>query len=294
VDSIQTVVDRAVDATAGSVSQVREAAARLMRLAKESGIPIFLVGHVTKDGAIAGPRVLEHMVDTVLYMEGERAQEFRILRATKNRFGSTEEIGIFSMTEQGMEEVRDPSAALIGDLRSVPGTVVLAAVEGSRPLLVELQSLVSPTPFGLPRRVANGIDLNRLHMVVAVLEKRARLPLSNADIFVNVAGGVRVTEPAADLGLALSLAGNLREEALAPGTVVIGELGLAGEVRRVSRLERRLQEAGRRGLGRAIVPAGQPAGSPGMEVIEVRDLQEAIRAAFPAGAASPAGAGAEE
>jgi DNA repair protein RadA/Sms len=283
VDSIQTVMDPAVDATPGSVSQVREAASRLMRLAKATGVPIVLVGHVTKEGAIAGPRVLEHMVDTVLYLEGERGQEFRILRANKNRFGSTEEIGIFTMTGRGMEEVSDPSAVLIGDLRSVPGTVVLAAMEGSRPLLVELQSLVSQTAAGLPRRVANGIDLNRLLMIMAVLEKRAHLPLSGSDVFVNVAGGVRVMEPAADLGLALSLAGNLRNHALPSGTIVVGELGLAGEVRRVGRLDRRLQEAARRGLRRAVVPSGAGARQEGMEIIEVRDLKQAIDLVLPVG-----------
>jgi DNA repair protein RadA/Sms len=292
VDSIQTVADPGLEATAGSVSQVRESAARLMRVAKESGKPIFLVGHVTKEGAIAGPRVLEHMVDTVLYLEGERGQEFRILRATKNRFGSTEEIGIFTMAEQGMEEVKDPSAALIGDLRSAPGTVVLAAMEGNRPLLVELQSLVSSTAFGVPRRVTNGLDLNRVLMVVAVVDKRARMALGNSDLFVNVAGGIRVTEPAADLGLALSLAGNMRNRALPSGTVVIGELGLAGEVRRVARLDRRLQEAHRRGLTRAIVPAGQGARLDGMAVIEVAELNEAIDLAFPAASAGSSSRGA--
>jgi DNA repair protein RadA/Sms len=288
VDSIQTVFDPSVEATPGSVSQVRGAAARLMRLAKDSGVPIFLVGHVTKEGAIAGPRVLEHMVDTVLYLEGERGQEVRILRATKNRFGSTEEIGLFAMTEQGMEELRDPSAILMGDLRSVPGAVVLAAMEGTRPLLVEVQSLVSRTAFGMPRRVSNGIDINRLHMIVAIAEKRARMALGNSDVFVNLAGGVRVNEPAADLGLALSLAGNLRDRALAAGTLVVGELGLAGEVRRVGRLDRRLQEARRRGLNRAIVPAGQNPRVEGLEVVEVRELNEAIEAAFPAREASSA------
>jgi DNA repair protein RadA/Sms len=287
VDSIQTVYDPAVEASPGSVSQVREASRRLMRMAKESGVPVFLIGHVTKEGAIAGPRVMEHMVDTVLYLEGERGQEFRILRAAKNRFGSTEEIGIFAMSDGGMEEVKDPSAALLGDLRPAPGTVVLAAMEGSRPLLVELQSLVSQTPFGLPRRSANGVDLNRLHMIIAVLEKRARVPLANADVFANVAGGIRVAEPAADLGLALAIAGSLRDQVLPEGTVVIGELGLAGEVRRVGRLERRLHEAARRGFVRAIVPPGLPAGPPGMELIEVRELAHAVATAFAAPVGAP-------
>jgi DNA repair protein RadA/Sms len=279
VDSIQTVSDPAVEAGPGSVTQVRQASSRLMRAAKESGVSIFVVGHVTKEGAIAGPRLLEHMVDTVLYLEGERSQEFRVLRAAKNRFGSTEEIGIFTMTDAGMEEVSDPSGALLGDLREVPGTAVLATLEGTRPLLVELQSLVSPTPFGLPRRSATGIDLNRLHMIVAVLEKRGRLSLGASDVFVNVAGGIRVQEPAADLGLALAIAGNVRERALPPGTVVVGELGLAGEVRRVGGIERRLQEAARRGFRQAIVPRGTT-GPSGLPTLPVADLAEAMAVAF--------------
>jgi DNA repair protein RadA/Sms len=281
VDSIQTMVDAGVEAAPGSVSQVRESAARLLGVAKASGVPVFLVGHVTKEGAIAGPRVLEHMVDTVLYLEGERGQDFRILRAAKNRFGSTEEIGIFSMGERGMEEVSDPSAALLGELRSVPGAVVVAAMEGSRPLLVELQSLVNGTVFGLPRRSANGVDLNRVHLLLAVLEKWAQLSFQKADVFVNVVGGVRVAEPAADLALAISIAGNLREHPLRSDTVVIGELGLSGEVRRVGRLERRLQEAARRGFVRAIVPPAPVPAPAEMELIVVRDLREALSAAFP-------------
>src|SRR5215472_1978503 len=281
VDSIQTMVDGAVEAAPGSVSQVRECAGRLLRAAKASHVPVFLVGHVTKEGAIAGPRVLEHMVDTVLYLEGESGQEFRILRAAKNRFGSTEEIGIFAMGEGGMAEVRDPSAVLLGDLRAVPGAVVLAAMEGSRPLLVELQSLVTQTVFGLPRRSATGIDLNRVHMVLAILDRWAQLRFDKSDVYVNVAGGIRVAEPAADLALALSIAGNLRGHPLRPDTVVIGELGLGGEVRRVGRLERRLQEASRRGFIRAILPAAPLAAPGAMELVPVRDLGEALTAAFP-------------
>ena len=283
VDSIQTMHDPGVDAAPGSVSQVREAAGRLMRSAKESSVPVFLIGHVTKEGAIAGPRVLEHMVDTVLYLEGERGQDFRILRAAKNRFGSTDEIGIFSMGDAGMAEVRDPSVVLLGDLRPVPGSVVLAAMEGSRPLLVELQSLVATAQYtGNPRRSANGVDLNRLHMLLAVLENRARLRLNERDVFVNIAGGIRVVEPAADLGLALSLAGNAYKQALRPDTVVIGEVGLSGEVRRVGRLERRLQEAARRGFVRAVVARGAATPPAGMELVEVPDLSEAIEVVFPA------------
>jgi DNA repair protein RadA/Sms len=287
VDSIQTVHDPALGAMPGTVTQVRDVAGRLMRLAKETAVPIFLVGHVTKEGAIAGPRVLEHVVDAVLYLEGERGHEFRILRAAKNRFGSTEEIGVFSMGDAGLEEVRDPSSALLADLRSLPGTVVLATIEGTRPLLVELQSLVSPTPFGLPRRSANGVDLNRLHMIIAVLEKRAAVPLASADVFVNVAGGVRVGEPAADLGLAIAIVGSLRDRSLPLGTVVVGEVGLGGEVRRVGRLDRRLQEATRRGFTRAIVPRGVPVSPDGMEVSEVGDLVEALNLAFPRSEGSP-------
>ena len=283
VDSIQTMTDPGLEAAAGTVSQVRECAARLLRLAKETGIPVVLVGHVTKEGSLAGPRVLEHMVDTVLYLEGDRQQEFRILRATKNRFGSTDEIGIFSMGGSGLEEVSDPSASLVSNSSlTASGTVVLAAVEGTRPLLVELQSLVAANSFAMPRRSATGIDPNRLHMIVAILEKRAGFSLEKADIFVNVAGGFRIVEPAADLGLALSIASNLREAPLPGGTVVIGELGLTGEVRRVAQLDRRLQEAARRGFTRAIIPSGgSTAGRyPGLDLVEVRNLAEAISAAF--------------
>ena len=285
VDSIQTLTHPGLEAAAGTVSQVRECAAGLIRLAKETGIPVILVGHVTKEGSLAGPRVLEHMVDTVLYLEGDRQQEFRILRATKNRFGSTDEIGIFSMGAAGLEEVSDPSASLVSNSSlTASGTVVLAAVEGTRPLLVELQSLVAANSFAMPRRSATGIDPNRLHMIVAILEKRAGFSLERADIFVNVAGGFRVVEPAADLGLALSIASNLREAPLPGGTVVIGELGLTGEVRRVAQLDRRLQEAARRGFTRAIIPSGgKSAGRfPGLELVEVANLAEAISAAFPA------------
>jgi DNA repair protein RadA/Sms len=282
VDSIQTVTDAGFEGSAGSVTQVRESAARLMRLAKEVGVPIFLVGHVTKDGAIAGPRVLEHIVDTVLYLEGDRRQELRVLRAMKNRFGSAEEIGVFAMGEAGLEEVLDPSSALLSQATTTsPGTAIVAALEGTRPLLIEIQSLVNPTTNAMVRRIANGVDINRLHMLIAVLEKRADLKLGKADVFVNVAGGIRISEPAADLGLALSILSNERNRPLPDGLVVIGELGLAGEVRRVGQLERRLAEAARHGLTRALIPAGVKAGRPsGLEVIEVRTLAEAISVAF--------------
>jgi DNA repair protein RadA/Sms len=282
IDSIQTVTDAGFEGSAGSVTQVRESAARLMRLAKEIGVPIFLVGHVTKDGSIAGPRVLEHIVDTVLYLEGDRRQELRILRAMKNRFGSAEEIGVFAMGEAGLEEVPDPSAMLLGSAAtSAPGTAIVAALEGTRPILVEIQSLVNRTDNSMVRRIANGIDINRLHMILAVLEKRLAYKFGTSDIFVSVAGGIRVTEPAADLGLALSIVSNHNNGPLPDGLVVIGELGLTGEVRRVGQLERRLQEAARHGLTRALIPAGAKAGRhSGLEVIEVRTLAEAVSAAF--------------
>ena len=294
VDSIQTVYDPGVDSAAGSVSQVRESAARLMRLAKASDIPIVLVGHVTKEGAIAGPRILEHMVDTVLYLEGERRQDFRVLRANKNRFGSTEEIGVFAMGEEGMEEVADPSALLLeqGTLDAA-GTAAVPILEGTRPLLVEIQSLVAPTAFGLPRRTAEGIDVNRLHLLLAILERRGGVSLAQSDVYVNVAGGIRITETASDLPLALSIAGTVRDRPLPEGTLAMGELGLTGEVRRVSHLERRLAEAARRGFRRAIIPRPGAASvrGAGLELVAVRDLREALAAAFgEAGGRVPAAA----
>src|SRR6266513_3889086 len=284
IDSIQTVTDAGYEGSAGSVTQVRESAARLMRLAKEINVPIFLVGHVTKDGAIAGPRVLEHIVDTVLYLEGDRRQELRLLRAMKNRFGSAEEIGVFAMAEHGLEEVPDPSAAMLSQAGTASaGTGVVVVMEGTRPLLIEIQSLVNKANTNFPpRRVANGFDLNRVHMLLAVLDRRGKTPLSQHDVFVNVAGGIRITEPAADLGLALSIAGNQRNQPLPEGLVVLGELGLAGEVRRVGQTERRLQEAARHGFTRALIPSGSRTGRPaGLEIIEVRTLAEAISALFP-------------
>jgi DNA repair protein RadA/Sms len=284
VDSIQTVADAAVSGSAGSVAQVRESAARLMRLAKETGVPVFLVGHVTKEGAIAGPRVLEHIVDTVLYLEGDRRQELRLLRAMKNRFGSAEEIGVFAMGERGLEEVPDPSAALLSQSgTATPGTAVVVVMEGTRPLLIEIQSLVNKANTNFPpRRVANGVDVNRVHMLLAVLDRRARTPLGQYDVFVNVAGGIRISEPAADLGLALSIASNQGNQPLPEGLVVLGELGLAGEVRRVGQTERRLQEAARHGFTRALIPSGSRTGRPaGLAVTEVRTLAEAISVLLP-------------
>jgi len=283
IDSIQTVTDAGFEGSAGSVTQVRESAARLMRLAKEINVPIFLVGHVTKDGSIAGPRVLEHIVDTVLYLEGDRRQELRLLRATKNRFGSAEEIGVFAMGELGLEEVPDPSAAILASAApNAPGTVVVSVLEGTRPLLVEVQSLVNNNEHAVLRRVANGLDVNRLHMILAVLEKRLKMSFARSDVFVSVAGGIRITEPAADLGLALSIVSNEKNRPMPDGLLVVGELGLSGEVRRVGHLERRLQEAARHGLTRALIPAGSRAGRPsGLDLVEVRTVAEAVSAAFP-------------
>ena len=284
IDSIQTVFLGGVTSAPGSVSQVRECAGRLMLLAKSSHVPIFLVGHVNKEGALAGPRVLEHVVDTVLYLEGERHHSFRILRSQKNRFGSTDEIGVFEMRDSGMHEVNDPSRAFLQDRSlSEVGNVVHVALEGSRPLLVELQSLTTPSRFGAPRRSVNGVDLNRLHMLVAVLERRAHLNLGEDDVFVNVAGGVRLTEPAADLAVALAIASNQRNATCGGDLVVIGELGLSGEVRRVSQLERRLIEAHRLGFRRAVIPAGaelRDSGLSGMTVRRAETIADAIDAAF--------------
>lgn len=281
VDSIQTVQDGSVDASPGSVTQVRLATARLLRVAKESGVPIFLVGHVTKEGAIAGPRVLEHMVDTVLYLEGERDQDLRLLRATKNRFGSAEELGIFAMGEEGLHEVTDAGAALLGDGDPVPGTAVLPMLEGSRPLLIEVQSLASRSVLGLPRRSAAGIEINRLHLLLAVLDRRAGVSLAEHDVYVNVAGGLRVSEPAVDLAVALSLASAKRDVALPAGTVVLGEVSLTGQVRRVGRIQRRLQEARRRGFVRAVIPPGVRPADPGLELVEVPDVATAVNRMLP-------------
>ena len=280
IDSIQTVFLGGITSAPGSVSQVRECAGRLMLLAKSSHIPIFLVGHVNKEGAIAGPRVLEHIVDTVLYLEGERHHSFRILRSQKNRFGSTDEIGVFEMRDSGMHEVSDPSRAFLQDRSlSEVGNVVNVALEGSRPLLVELQSLTTPSRFGAPRRSVNGIDLNRLHMLVAVLERRARLDLGQDDVFVNAAGGVRLGEPASDLAVALAIASNKKNRPAGADLVAIGELGLSGEVRRVSQLERRVLEAHRLGFKRAIIPASAELRDPELKAMTIHRV-ETISAAI--------------
>lgn len=257
IDSIQTVWTSSLESAPGSVSQVRESAGKLMLLAKGSGIPIFIVGHVTKDGAIAGPRVLEHMVDTVLYFEGDGSHPFRILRAVKNRFGSTNEIGVFEMKQEGLCGVDNPSELFLSERPlGVSGSVVTTSLEGSRPLLVELQALVTQTSYGVPRRTTIGVDHNRLALLVAVLEKKVGLHLSGQDIFLNAAGGVRLNEPAADLAMIMAVASSHLDKAIAPQTVVLGEVGLAGEVRAVTQPEQRIAEAEKLGFRTCILPAG--------------------------------------
>lgn len=284
VDSIQTIFHPSIQSAAGSVAQVREATAHLMRIAKGKGIATFIVGHVTKEGAIAGPRMLEHMVDAVLYFEGERHNTFRILRAVKNRFGSTNEIGIFEMKERGLEEVANPSEIFLSERPvGVAGSTVVASMEGTRPVLVELQSLVSPTSFVTPRRMATGVDHQRVAMIMAVLEKRVGLMLQNQDAYVNVAGGVRLDEPAVDLAIAVSLASSFRDQATNPHDVVIGEIGLTGEVRAVSRIEQRVREAHKLGFKRVIIPEKNIRGlevPSDIEVIGVRNISEALHEAL--------------
>ncbi len=279
VDSVQTVYRPDVPSAPGSVGQVRECAAALLQLAKSEGVAVLLVGHVTKEGMLAGPKVLEHLVDTVLYFEGERHQSYRVLRATKNRFGSTNEIGVFEMRANGLEEVPNPSAAFLSERPpGASGAAVVCTLEGSRPLLVEVQALVSPSAFGTPRRATSGVDYNRLLLLLAVLEKHAGLSFSQADVYANAAGGVRVEEPAADLGVALSLASSYRSTALDSHTVFCGELGLAGEVRPVPQLGRRLAEAKKLGFSRALVPRAGLSGAEdtGLEVVPVTTVTEAL------------------
>lgn len=255
IDSIQTVFHPALPLVPGSIGQLRECTAEVVRLAKLKNCACFLVGHVTKDGSLAGPRVLEHMVDTVLSFEGDRHQNFRILRAVKNRFGTTNEVGVFSMEEEGLSDVENPSGLfLAGRAEGIPGSAVAAALQGTRPVLVEVQALVCPTVFGSPRRASTGVDYNRVVLIAAVLEKRVGIRLASQDIYVSVAGGMKVTEPAADLGIALALASSFRDAPVDRDTVAIGEIGLTGEVRAVAHADLRIKEAARLGFRRLIVP----------------------------------------
>ena len=282
IDSIQTTQDPALNSTAGLVAQVRQCATELQRLAKGSGLSILIIGHVTKDGNIAGPRVLEHIVDAVLYLEGDPFQQYRLLRGVKNRFGATSEVGVFEMSGSGLAQVPNPSEAFLEErVINASGSAIAITLEGTRPLLVELQALTSPTAFGNPRRTPNGIDLNRLLLISAVLSKRVGLKLWEQDIFVNVIGGLRITEPASDLALALAIASSYQDRALPADLAIVGEVGLSGEVRRVGQLPARLNEARKIGFRRALVPKLRRRASDlpeGIQLIEVRSVAEALRA----------------
>jgi DNA repair protein RadA/Sms len=287
IDSVQTVYSAELTSAPGSVSQVREVTARLLRIAKTRGITVFIVGHVTKEGAIAGPRVLEHMVDTVLYFEGERHLSFRILRAVKNRFGSTNEIGIFEMTDMGLQEVDNPSSAMLsGRPENAPGSVVVAGIEGTRPMLVEIQALVCETSFGMPRRMATGTDYNRVVLLIAVLEKRVGMQLHNHDAYVNVIGGIKLEEPACDLGTIIAVASSFKNKAVDPNTVFMGEVGLTGEVRAVGRIDARVMEAVRIGFKRCVIPEANMKtlkrirGIEGIEICPVKTVEQAIHEVF--------------
>jgi DNA repair protein RadA/Sms len=288
VDSIQSVYLEELESSAGSISQVRECAAALLRLGKARQIPIFIVGHVTKTGVIAGPRVLEHMVDTVLYLEGERFHSYRLLRSVKNRFGSTNEVGVFEMGDSGLIEIKNPSQAFLSErLVDAPGSVIAVTLEGTRPLLVEIQALTSATSSSLPRRTTNGVDLNRLLLLVAVLSKRVGLSLGNQDVFVNVVGGLKISEPAVDLSVAVAVASSFRNRPVSSDLVVVGEIGLSGELRSVSQMDRRLREATKLGFKRCLMPRASVHKRDipeGIEVIGVRSLAEALDVALGAAA----------
>lgn len=281
VDSIQTLYSSRLGPAAGSLGQIKACAAELTREAKTSGAAVFIIGHVTKEGAIAGPRAVEHMVDTVLYFEGERQGTFRILRAVKNRFGSTNEIGVFDMRDDGMHEVENPSGLLLGErARDASGSCVYPAIEGTRPVLLEIQALVSPTSFQMPRRMAAGLDYNRMALMVAVLEKRMGLRLGAQDVYLNVAGGMRLAQPAADLAMAASIVSSYRDAAISDA-VAMGEVGLTGEVRAVGQVEKRLMECAKMGFKKAVVPRSNLGGlkaPQGIEVIGVRHVFEALEA----------------
>jgi DNA repair protein RadA/Sms len=284
VDSIQTTTMPELESSAGSVSQVRESASRLRELAKTSGISVLLIGHVTKEGSIAGPRVLEHIVDTVLYLEGDRFQTYRLLRSVKNRFGATSEVGVFEMGERGMSEVPNPSEAFLAErMVNAPGSAIAVTLEGTRPLLVEIQGLTSHTSFGNPRRTPNGIDFNRLLLIVAVLTRRFGLRLGEQDVFVNVVGGLRVNEPAADLAIASAIASSSQDVPVRADTVLIGEIGLSGELRMVSQMPSRLREAAKLGFKSAIVPRRIRRAElwpDDIHITEVRSLRQALEKAL--------------
>lgn len=283
VDSIQTIFSLELPSAPGSVGQIRECATKLMFFAKKHGVPLFIIGHVTKEGAIAGPKVLEHIVDTVLYFEGDRGNPFRILRAVKNRFGSTNEIGVFEMQESGLQEVDNPSRLFLSERPlNVSGSVVTVSIEGTRPLLVEIQALVTSSNFGVPRRTALGADYNRINLLVAVLEKRIGMHLGGMDIFVNVVGGLRIDEPAIDMGIVAAIASSFKNVSIGAGTCTFGEIGLSGEVRAIGQADTRIKEATKLGFTRGIIPAGNALRLEGenMEIIGVKNVEEAIEILF--------------
>jgi DNA repair protein RadA/Sms len=284
IDSIQTMYSEDIPSAPGSVGQVRECSQKLMSFAKSSGSSVFIIGHVTKDGSIAGPRVLEHIVDTVIYFEGEKGHSFRILRAIKNRFGSSNEIGVFEMTDEGLREIENPSELFLSERpEGATGTVVTASIEGSRPILLEFQALVSPATFGVPRRTSIGVDYNRVNLLIAVLEKKAGIHLIGMDVFVNVVGGLKVAEPAADLAIVTALSSSFKDQAIDPHTIVFGEIGLSGEIRAVSQAEVRLREAQKIAFKKAIIPkanAERLRGDISIEIIGVKDINEAMEYLF--------------
>ena len=284
IDSIQTIYSDDITAAPGSVSQVREVTSKIMMTCKKQNITTIIIGHVTKDGNIAGPRVLEHMVDTVLYIEGERYFSYRVLRGVKNRFGSTNEVGLFEMREEGMVEIDNPSDIMISDRAGNPsGSVIVATLEGTRTMLIEVQALVTPTAFGMARRTGIGVEFNRLVLLLAVLEKKAYLPLSNQDAYVNVVSGIKLDEPAADLGIALAVASSFKNIAISKDLVAIGEVGLTGEIRSVSSIEKRVKEAERMGFLQCVIPESskkQLKYKGNMEVIGVKNIKEAIQVAL--------------
>ncbi|ERT05942.1 DNA repair protein RadA [Lyngbya aestuarii BL J] len=282
IDSIQTIFFSSLTSAPGSVAQVRECTSALMQVAKRENITLFVVGHVTKDGALAGPRVLEHLVDTVLYFEGDRFASHRLLRSMKNRFGATHEIGVFEMVADGLMEVLNPSELFLGNREEfAPGTSTVVSMEGTRPIVVELQALVSPASFGSARRAATGVDSSRLLQILAVLEKRVGIPLSKLDAYVASVGGLKVEEPAADLGIAIAIVASFRDRMVDPRTILLGEVGLGGQVRPVSQLELRLREAAKLGFKRAIIPKGQNPADLGMQIIPVGKVLDAIIASIP-------------
>ncbi len=280
IDSIQTMYSDEISSAAGSVSQVREITARIMRISKGHQISTIIIGHVTKDGNIAGPRVLEHMVDTVLYLEGERYFSYRILRSVKNRFGSTNEIGMFEMQDKGMVEIKNPSSILISDRADNPsGSIIVASMEGTRPMLIEIQALTTPSVYGMPRRAANGIEYNRLTMLIAVLEKKARLPLGAQDVYINVVSGIRLIEPAIDLGTVLVIASSFKNISIPQDVVVMGEVGLTGEIRSVNFIDKRLKEAEKMGFKKCIIPESNKRmlkNEYDIEIVGVKNISEAI------------------